>query len=134
MKHINAKTTFIVENSLFLIIEDYNEFKSINSINDYDISLQIKKVQGHTVPMYFYILLQDKKEKKKYKINIKLNERILERFSFYLDFAENVVFTDATTGRMTKPFKINTFLKKKWQESIKALQEVYFLKKMLRNI
>ncbi len=134
MKHTNAQTAFIVENSLFLIIKEEDIFNRINKVRNYDIGLKIKKVRGQTVPLYFYILLRDKQTKEEFKINIKINERVLEKLSFYLDFVENVVFTDQKSGKMSKAYKINKFLKKNWSESLKALQEVYTLKKMLRDV
>ncbi len=134
MKHINAQATFILENSLFLMVKEQEVFNQIYKIKNYDIRLKIKKVKGQTVPLYFYILLKDKQDNMEFKINIKINEKILERFSYHLDFVENIVFIDKESGKMSGEYKINKFLKKNWNESIKALQEVYMLKRMLRNI
>jgi len=133
MKHINAKTAFIVENSLFLLLEEKDVFKRLNSIKDYDISLRTKHLEGSTVPVYFYVLLKDKKNKEEFKINLNINEKLLEKLYFYLDFVENIVFTDMTTSRLSKAFYINKYLKKKWIEGVNVLQEVYILKRMLRN-
>jgi len=134
MKHINAQATFILENSLFLMVKEQEVFNQIYKIKNYDIRLKIKKVRGQTVPLYFYILLKDKQDNMEFKINIKIDEKILERFSYHLDFVENIVFIDKESGKMSGEYKINKFLKKNWNESIKALQEVYMLKRMLRNI
>ncbi|NPA52878.1 MAG: hypothetical protein GXO22_08280 [Aquificae bacterium] len=134
MKHTNAQTVFIVENCLFLLIKEKEMFNYINTIKNYDIGLKIKKPKEQTVPLYFYILLKDRHTEESFKINININEKMLKTLSSSLDFVENIVFVDQESGKMTKAYKINKFLKKNWNESIKALQEIYLLKKMLREI
>ncbi len=133
MKHVNAKTAFIVKDNLFLLLEEKEVFRKLNSIKDYDISLKTKSLEGSAVPIYFYILLRDRKSREEFKINLKINEKLIEKLYFYLDFVESIVFTDMTTSRLSKAFRVNKYLKKRWIEGVKILQEVYFLRNMLRN-